>query len=405
MSGGVFRAVIPGAAWELGMKYLSLVIGAFFLVALPARASSVAYAHCGTYDSYILLYKSTQKFEELGKLRCGEQVEVVAANDDYTEVRTEDGRVGWVMNGDISASAPAPREVFTFGLTEKRKAEPVAQAGVPHEQLVTGPVAVASPVDSAPLITNVNVMKMQGDRSGPDEIIARINSSRCDFDTTPAGIHRLKLAGVSDRIVLAMLHAPAAFPMVSPDGSAATEMTIPNGTSVEVAVSSDVAASGLQEGSVVEMSAVQDVTIGGVTVFRRGTAARARIMAVRRAGLGSSGEVVWFMEDVQAASGDRVPANFAPAQDAKISVGNFVGYPFFISEFRKNGPAIAAAGDHFTAIVAGNIAVRIPQQPRGNQVAAKAKAQAVPQFVPTAGPPPNFPVVVEAPEQQAAVKP
>ena len=82
------------------MKYLSLVIGAFFLVALPARANSVAYAHCGTYDSYILLYKSTQKFEELGKLRCGEQVEVVAANDDYTEVRTEDGRVGWVMNGD-----------------------------------------------------------------------------------------------------------------------------------------------------------------------------------------------------------------------------------------------------------------------------------------------------------------
>ena len=281
----------------------------------------------------------------------------------------------------------------------------MAQTEVPHEQLVAEPVVAASPVESAALITNVNVMKMQGDHSGPDAIIAKINSSRCDFDTTPAGIHRLKLAGISDRIVLAMLHAPAAFPMVSPDGSATTEMTIPNGTSVEVAVSSDVASSGLQEGSVVEMSAVQDVTIGGVTVFPRGTEARARIMAVRRAGLGSSGEVVWFMEDIQAASGDRVPANFAPTQDGKISVGNFTGYPFFISEFRKNGPAIAASGDRFTAIVAGNIAVRIPQHPGGNQVAAKAKVQAVPQFVPTAGPPSNFPVVVEAPEQQAAVKP
>ena len=387
------------------MKYLSLVIGAFFLVALPARANSVAYAHCGTYDSYILLYKSTQKFEELGKLRCGEQVEVVAANDDYTEVRTEDGRVGWVVNGDTSASAPAPRDVFTFGLTEKRKAEPVAQTEVPHEQLVAEPVVAASPVESAALITNVNVMKMQGDHSGPDAIIAKINSSRCDFDTTPAGIHRLKLAG----------HLGS-----NRTGDAARAGCVSDGFSRRIGNYGDDhpqwhfrggrgqqrrGLERLARGSVVEMSAVQDVTIGGVTVFPRGTEARARIMAVRRAGLGSSGEVVWFMEDIQAASGDRVPANFAPTQDGKISVGNFTGYPFFISEFRKNGPAIAASGDRFTAIVAGNIAVRIPQHPGGNQVAAKAKVQAVPQFVPTAGPPSNFPVVVEAPEQQAAVKP
>ncbi len=161
-------------------------------------------------------------------------------------------------------------------------------------------------------------MKMQGDHSAPDEIIAKINSSRCDFDTTPAGIHRLKLAGVSDRIVLAMLHAPAAFPLTFPDGTATAEATIPNGTSVEVAVSSDVSPSGLQEGSIVEMSVAQDVVIGGVTVVARGAEARGRIMAVRHAGLGSSGEVVWFMQDIQAAGGDRIPANFAPTQDAKI---------------------------------------------------------------------------------------
>ena len=70
-------------------------------------------------------------------------------------------------------------------------------------------------------------MKMQGDHSAPDEIIAKINSSRCDFDTTPAGIHRLKLAGVSDRIVLAMLHAPAAFPLVFADGTASAESNDP----------------------------------------------------------------------------------------------------------------------------------------------------------------------------------
>ncbi|MFZ1972894.1 MAG: hypothetical protein WAU89_08610 [Candidatus Acidiferrales bacterium] len=392
------------------MKYFSLAIGVFFIFALPARADSAAYAHCGTYDSYILLYKSTQKFEELGKLRCGEKIAVVARNDDYTEVQTEDGRIGWVINSDLSASAPPPQEVYTFGLTAQRKVDEVQPAEVPHEQLVAArtvaapapPVPAAQP---ASLITNVNVMKMQGDHSGPDEIIAKISSSRCDFDTTPAGIHRLKQAGVSDRIVLAMLHAPAAFPLVFPDGTAAAETTIPHGTSVEVAVSSDVSPSGLQEGSTVEMSVAQDVVIGGVTVIARGAEARGRIMAVRHAGLGSSGEVVWFMQDIQAAGGDRVPANFAPTQDSKISIGDFAGYPFFISEFHKNAPAIAASGDHFTAIVSGNIAVRVPQRAGGEQVAAKSKSQEVPQLMPAAAPAPSFPAIVEAPEQQAAVKP
>lgn len=389
------------------MKYFSLAIGVFFFVALPVRANSAAYAHCGTYDSYILLYKSTQKFEELGKLRCGEKIEVVASNDDYTKVQTEDGRIGWVINSDLSASAPPPQEVYTFGLTAQRKAEEAQPAEVPHEQLVTArPAAASAPsAEPASLITNVNVMKMQGDHSAPDEIVAKINSSRCDFDMTPAGIHRLKAAGVSDRIVLAMLHAPAAFPLVFPDGTATAQATIPNGTSVEVAVSGDVSPNGLQEGSVVEMSVAQDVVIGGVTVFARGAEARGRIMAVRRAGMGSSGEVVWFMQDIQAAGGDRIPANFAPTQDAKIVVGDFGGYPFFMSEFRKNGPAIVASGDHFAAVVSGNILVRVPQASRGDQVAQKSKIQAVPQLLPTASPTPAFPAIVEAPEQQASVKP
>ena len=98
----------------------------------------------------------------------------MARNDDYTEVRTEDGRIGWVINSDLSASAPPPQEVYTFGLTAQRKADEVQPAEVPHEQLVAArTVAVPAPAPPLPeaqpasLITNVNVMKMQGDHSGP----------------------------------------------------------------------------------------------------------------------------------------------------------------------------------------------------------------------------------------------
>ena len=241
----------------LGMKKLALSIGVFFIVALPARANTAAYAHCGTYDSYILLYKSTQKFEELGKLRCSEQVEVIALADDYSQVQTADGRLGWVSSSDLSSTAPPPQEVFTFGLTGKRESQTAAQPETAKLQPVV--TRSAERTEPAPLITNVNVMKMEGDHFSPEAIIAKINASHCDFDTSPAGIHRLKQAGVSDRIVLAMLHAPEAFPAQSPDGSATIEVKIPDSTSVEVALSGDVSPDGLEEGSIIEMSVVEDV--------------------------------------------------------------------------------------------------------------------------------------------------
>src|SRR6202041_3862860 len=101
----------------------------------------------------------------------------------------------------------------------------------------------------------------------------------------------------------------------------------------------------LQEGSVVEMTVVEPVTLNDVVVIPRGAEARARIMAVRRSSLGSSGQGVWFMQDITATTGDRVPASFAAAHDsgAKLAIGKFSGYPFFLTDFHKGAPAIAAS--------------------------------------------------------------
>jgi hypothetical protein len=59
------------------MKACVLIFCVLAAAATPARGDSASYAQCGTYDAYLLIYKSTEKFEELGKLRCGEKVEVV----------------------------------------------------------------------------------------------------------------------------------------------------------------------------------------------------------------------------------------------------------------------------------------------------------------------------------------
>ena len=405
------------------MKYSLLLVGILFGAPQPAPANTAAYARCGTYDSYILLYKSVQKFEELGKLHCGEGLQITAQDGDYSQVQTSDGRLGWVPSSDLSTTAPPPQSAFTFGWTEKAKPEPkldpkpdpqpeVQPDGAPAQPAappVDALAAAARPSESAPLLTDVNVMKMQGAHMNPDNIVTRINASRCDFDTSPAALHRLKLSGVSDRIILAMMHAPAAFPAVPPDAAQSIEVRIPNQTAVQVAVSGDVSADNLQEGAVVEMVVVQPLTMDGVTVIPQGAEARARIMAVRRSSLGSNGQVVWFMQDITAATGDHVPASFAAAQDAgaKLAIGKFSGYPFFLTDFHKGAPAIAASSDRYTVLVDGNIPLRVARAANTEQPIAKslAQPQAVPQVPPAVTASPVFPVLVQTPDEQAAVKP
>jgi hypothetical protein len=149
------------------------------------------------------------------------------------------------------------------------------------------------------------------------------------------------------------------------------------------------------------------VILSGVTVIPRGAEARARIMAVRRTSLGSSGQVVWFMQDITAATGDHIPANFAAVQDAKAAIGRFAGYPFFLTEFHKGAPVIMASSDHYTALVDCDVPLLISQSSSTERATARPQAQPQPisQVTPTVTTSPVFPVLVQTPDPQASVKP
>src|ERR1700744_6376756 len=96
---------------------LALLIFASALCATSARAGNPpGYAYCGTYGSYILLYRSNDNLEELGKLRCGEKVEILSRYFDHVQVRAADGRVGWVNWSELS-SAPGVQPRKNFGMT------------------------------------------------------------------------------------------------------------------------------------------------------------------------------------------------------------------------------------------------------------------------------------------------
>lgn len=59
-----------------------------------------------------------------------------------------------------------------------------------------------------PTLTNADVVSMSKAGLGQDVILAKIESSSCDFDTSPAALERLRAAGVPDAIILAMVKRP-----------------------------------------------------------------------------------------------------------------------------------------------------------------------------------------------------
>src|SRR5579864_3485769 len=96
---------------------LTILIFASTLLASSARAGNPpGYAYCGTYGSYVLMYRSNDNLEELGKLRCGEKVEVLSRYFDYVRGGGADGRVGWV-NWAALSSAPGATPSKNFGMT------------------------------------------------------------------------------------------------------------------------------------------------------------------------------------------------------------------------------------------------------------------------------------------------
>ncbi len=346
------------------MKTRILVLGFILAAAGSAHAGSLAYVQCGAYDSYVLLYKSTERFEELAKLRCGEKLEVLSHAGGYAQIRTLDGKLGWVSDADISDAPPAPQRGLAYNLTGQSHVSTPSPA----------------PARQASLLTNEDILALHASHSGSDVIVKKIKSSRCDFDMSPAQLHTLRASGLPDPVILTMLATPIASEASGPSAPESAGVSIPDGTSLQVQLNGSVSSEELQDGTIVEMSAAEDLVINGSPIILRGAPARARILAVKQPGThGGSGEVVWFMQDVVSVNGVRIPLTFTPKQPGNTHTGLFAGYPYLVSRFRKGGPAISAADKRFLVAMHGENVLFLPQSPEAGVQAQKTKPQSIRQ--------------------------
>jgi hypothetical protein len=152
----------------------------------------------------------------------------------------------------------------------------------------------------------------------PDVIIAKIKSSACNFETTPAALEQLKAGGVPEAVLVAMLNAPRrattdapgtdASPIVAASPPQALRVKLPRGTPLDVEMAYTISSQEVRAGELISFRVVNPVLMDGVVVVAVGATASARVVQASRGGhWGRAGRIAWVMQDVTAVDGTRIP--------------------------------------------------------------------------------------------------
>ena len=241
-------------------------------------------------------------------------------------------------------------------------------------------------------LTNNDILTMVRAKLPATLIIQKIKTSPCAFDTFPSVLAELKYKGVPDEVLMVMVEAPhggrptanvrdtsartgASTASVNSartdndDSTTLSEITIPEGTPLEVELTFNVSSGEVEEGSAVSFTVVHPVKIDGVTVIAAGARATARVTKAKKGGSwGRAGTLAWAMQDVVAVDGSKVPLEFAKRTRGDSKGGTVAtavivtGVLFWPAApfwgFKKGKDAKIPAGSRFDVAVHGNAVVK-----------------------------------------------
>ena len=182
-----------------------------------------------------------------------------------------------------------------------------------------------APQPSTKVLRNGDVLRMYRAGMKPSEIIVRIVNSPCNFDTFPQVLRELKMKGLPDTVVMAMVTVPygpsASTPMAIPVAEPAPETTrvhIPAGTVIRIEAAVPISSADASEGDKIRFLVSRRVMVNGVVVIERGALVRAQVVKSKPAeSWGRGGLLGWVVEDVAAVDGTRVPIKLADRLQGK----------------------------------------------------------------------------------------
>lgn len=228
------------------------------------------------------------------------------------------------------------------------------------------PATAVKSESTSTALTNKDVLDMMKAGLAADIIVAKINSSQTNFDTSPGALAELKAANVPDSVILAMVKGPAAGTEASPaDGV----VNVPDGTEIEIQLIAVASGEQLRVGDTVDFTVVRPIQVNGLTIFEKDAVGRARITTAKRAGhWGRAGKLEWAMQDVMATDGNRIPARFTQRHigDSKggtvavaaVATTVFLGPLGLLWGLKKGKPAIIPAGNRYSVFVHGDTKIK-----------------------------------------------
>jgi hypothetical protein len=167
---------------------------------------------------------------------------------------------------------------------------------------------------STKILHNGDVLRLYKAGMKPSQIIARIVTSSCNFDTFPPVLQELQMKGVPDTVINAMRmvpYGPAASALAVPLPDSAPEVAniqIPAGSLLEIVPASAVSSATAGEGDQIKFLVARRVMVNGVVAIARGATARGRVIKSKpAASWGRGGLLGWVMEDVVAVDGTVIP--------------------------------------------------------------------------------------------------
>jgi hypothetical protein len=193
-----------------GIRMLALVCLTIVLVVTTTKAQQRILWQGAVMPERINVYASTSTRDRVSTtLKKGDVVDVVleisALGDAWCRVAFsgQSEPLGYVLCLHLEQEHFTPKQIA--------HSEPVAAQS--HAQVsaisTTQNMTEATVVNPA-VLTNKDILDMHKIGLPPEVLVAKIKSSRSNFDTSPASLQALKTAGLSDNLILAMVEAPAA---------------------------------------------------------------------------------------------------------------------------------------------------------------------------------------------------
>jgi hypothetical protein len=194
----------------------------------------------------------------------------------------------------------------------------VVLAGVASPQAGVATKSIQQSPATAALLRNQDLVELQQAKLTAEELIAKIKSSKCEFDVSPSALETLKSAGLPETVIATVLQVtePGSEPASSAPLETTRQITIPAGTKMDIEAAYTVSSFDVHPGELLSFRVLVPVKVDGADVIEKGALVTARVVeASRGRHWGKAGHLAWTMVDVVAADGTRIPVQIegAPA--------------------------------------------------------------------------------------------